>query len=169
MGDVSNPALIQTSPAISQPVPAGPSVTPVGQSKPGAATLNNVQAELINQSVATKAEIRSALVTGAVTGGAVDQPQTLDWRALGVMQRLEIRNKGPNSVWMAFDVAGAGVNNYVSNQSIELQSQEAWIFPLTAFRMIGLRCGVSAGSPQTATVHAVAWQGPAGRAGGTAI
>jgi cysteine synthase len=136
--------------------------------QPVPATLGSVQQELINQSVATQPYIRSALVTGAITG-VPDQPQTLDWSMLGVMQRLMIRNKGPNSVWMSFDKSGGSVPPTVSNDSIEIQAQEAWIFERTLFQRVGLRCAASSGSANTATVHAVAWRGPAGRAGGTAI
>lgn len=137
--DVSLPH--RTTPAPVRP-PLGPANFPV--TGPEATAVDLLKA-LVAQSQAKIPQIRSSDITAA--------GQTLDWSALGLMDRILIRNKGANSVWIAWDVNGEAVDAFTSDLSFELQAQEAISIPACQFYKIGCKCAAG----QTGTVHAVAF------------
>jgi len=126
----------------------GPSNFPV-DAPSVAATLGDVLQELKLQNVARIPILRAAVVD---TTGV-----TLDWSQIGLMDRFLFRNKGPQSVWIAFDVGGPAVDAFVSDLSFEVQANESISIPLCQFYKIGCRCAAGSG-----TVHAVAFQATAG-------
>lgn len=122
------------------------------------ATLNDVLAELMKDNFASTPNIRSAELN------PVSPYATLDWSAIGQMGRFVLRNKGPQSVWIAFDINGESVDAYTSDRSVEVQANESWNLDKTAFYKIGLK---TAGG--SAVVHAIAYQVSAGRGRGAVL
>ncbi len=112
--------------------------------------LARILEELIRQNTPSVPSIRSTDVTAV--------GQTLDWQAVGTMDRLMIRNKGTDSVWFSFDISGPAVINQTSDESFELQANESVNLTHAKFRKIGLRCATG----KTATVNAIAFQSVAG-------
>lgn len=160
MRDYDNPIVNRIPPPTSFPHPIGPTNAPISPAVPPAVSNADLLKELKSQSYGVKPLIRSAVVTGGV-------PRTLDWSAFGIMNRLVIRNMGPQSVWFSFDVDGGNVDNFTpSDTSWELQSNESVNLTNISFQRIGLRCAAGA---TTARVHAIGMANPAGRAEGTAL
>ncbi len=162
MGDFVEPTIEAIRPATSMPRPPGPADFPVQlgpQSLPNDAAgllklvcglLQSILQELKYQNIASKPTLRSQAVT--------DAGQTLTWQAVGIMDRLMIRNKGTNSCWISFDTNGPNVNAFTSDLSFELQANESVNLTHCNFYKIGVRCAAA----ETATVHAVAFQSVAG-------
>lgn len=150
-GDFDEPFIAGVQPA-NFPKPPGPSDFPVATTD--TQTAAEVQAailqELKYQNIASRPVGRSADVDG---GG-----QTLDWSPVGVMDRIVMRNKGPNSLWYSWDKNGPAVQAFTSNESTELQMNESMAFTHCIFQKIGVRCQ----GGQTATIHATAFQSVAG-------
>lgn len=157
LGDWENWLQDRIAPSEGFVKPYGPSNFPVaitGKVTTAEQWLEKIYNELVKQNTPTRPLVRGKLVD---TTGV-----TLDWTASGLMSRLLIRNKGAtNSVWMAFDQSGASVDNFTSNNSFEVQAQEAITIEGCAFSRLGLRC--SAG---TATVHAIAFPANSGKGNG---
>lgn len=137
-------------------MPFGPANYPVQTNAQASPTdlLNKIADQLIAQKSARQPLLRSINVTNA--------GQTLDWSTIGMMTRVMIRNKGASSAWIAFDQNGPSVDNFTSDNSWELQAQEALSIELCAFSKIGCRC-TGAG---TATIHAMAFPANSGDFGG---
>ncbi len=127
---------------------------PGGKAAP-AELLQAILNELKLQNSASKPIMRAASVT--------DVGKTLDWSAEGIMTRIVMRNKGPNSAWYSYDIKGPGVDAFTSNASFEIQAQESINLTATQFSMIGLRCAAG----QTAVVHAQAWKSQSGTQSGS--
>lgn len=145
LGDYGNQIFDRRVPATGIERQQGPVQFPV-TSPPKPATLDDVRKELAAQNLSLRPNMRAAVVTSAGI--------TLDWSNVGVMERIMIRNKGPNSVWISFDIEGKAVIAAVSDLSWELQSQEALSIPRCLFQKIGCKCaGIQGG-----TVHAIAFQ-----------
>jgi len=158
--DYGNPILQRVLPATSMPMPPGPAAFPIQQAQDNKTTddlLRDLIAELKNQFTPSPGIIRAGLCQ-------VGRPLTLDWSAMGVMNRVAIQNAGPNTCWLAFDVNGGGVDGFTSDQSWQLLSLGSLNLTLIKFYKIGII--VTAG---TALIHAIAFQSPAGKSGGTAI
>lgn len=151
--DYNNPILQRVLPATSMPMPPGPAAFPIDNQ----AVSNPILEELIRQFTPSPGIIRAGVAQ-------VGRPLTLDWSAMGEMNRVAIQNSGPNTVWLAFDINGSGVDNFTSDQSWQLLSLGSLNLTLIKFYKIGFN--VAAGS---ALIHAIAFQSPAGKAGGTAI
>lgn len=120
------------------------------------ANLNTSRAilnELRAQNIAGIPNLRSADVDD--TNGA-----TLDYSAVGYMSRFLLRNKGPNSCWIAFDVDGKAVEAFTGSLSYELQAQESICIPNCRFYKIGAIC--ASGSGESAVIHCVAFLPTAG-------
>jgi len=162
LGDYPNPLHQRILPATSMPMPPGPARFPTETKlvQTPAEILASILRELKNQMMPTKGIFQAVAVNGL-------RPQTLDWSAFGMMTRLVIRNAGPQSVWFQFDIEGGNVDNFTSNQSWMLQSQESFNVTNELFMKIGLRC--AAGGANNALVHARAWGTPAGKQEGSAI
>lgn len=159
LGDYKNWLQDQISPSEGFIKPYGPANfptnTPASKPKDAIDGLEKIHAELVRQRTPTRPLIRSKLV---------DQNGiTLDWTANGQMSRLMIRNKGPNSIWMAFDQKGASVDNFTSNNSVEVQANESWNVELCAFAYLGLK----AGAGNTGTAHAIAFPSNSGMMAGS--
>ena len=134
----------------------GPSNFPITaqQGKTIADWLSEILQELKKQNVARIPLMRAGAVTGST-------PVTLDWSQIGLMDRFLFRNKGPDSVWIAFDMNGSAVNSFTSDLSFEVMPLESINIPLCQFYKIGCKCL----SGQSATVHSVAFQAVAGNLG----
>jgi hypothetical protein len=148
MLDYTNPFAHTTSPASSLVQPPGPSDTPIQKATPQPATLNDLLQQMRQNNDPQRAIFRG-LVLGAGGNG------TLDWSMLGLMTRIVIRNKGPNSVFFAFDISGPQINTFTSDNSWELQANESFNGD-TIFYKIGLRCKAG----ETAVINAAAWPFP---------
>jgi hypothetical protein len=138
--------------------PPGPANFPVVPAKPMSNTdlLHGILKQLTYQNIARMPHIRSSDVDA--------NGQTLDWSMVGLMDTLMIRNKGPKSVWIAFDIDGPAVDNFSpSDLSWELLANESVNITLCQFYKIGLRCAAS----ETGSVHAIAFQAVAGDLGGS--
>jgi hypothetical protein len=163
LNDYSNPQLRRTLPSPDMPLPPGPANFPIKHGQGGGGgggsdqTLQYILQQLIAQYTPTTPYIRAASIgTVAANGNA-----TLDWTAIGSMNRIAIRNIGPGNVWLSFDVAGPAVPAYTSDGSWQLQPNESLNLANVKFRQIGISgYGV---------VHAVAFQSPAGKQGGSAV
>ncbi len=165
VGDFVEPFIESIRPATSMPHPPGPADFPV-QVLPTTPTteidlltailgvLRNILAELIKQNIAANPVTRAQNIDS--TG------ETLNWTAVGIMDRLMIRNKGANSVWISFDINGPAVDAFTSDLSFELQANESINLTHCAFQKIGCKCA----GGQTATVHAIAFQTVAGNQAG---
>ncbi len=158
VGDFVDPFLDSTRPATSMPQPPGPADFPVVPAPADQTTLmqildllKRILAELIKQNIASDPVTRARSVNVSDSG-------TLDWSQRGTMDRLMIRNKGPNSVWFAFDMNGPAVDAFTSDLSFELQPQESVNLSHCKFEKIGLKCGSAGG----AVVHAIGFQSVAG-------
>ncbi len=142
------------------PLPPGPANFPIVDKNAvsPAQYLAAILKELKLQNAPSKGLIRGAVVTTAA-------PKTLEWQAEGIMQRLVLRNKGPDSVFYAYDVKGESVDaTEGSNASFEVQAQESVNLVLTQFSFIGLKVG----SPgKTAKVNAQAWKSQSGTQAGS--
>lgn len=92
---------------------------------------------------------------------ATDAGKSLDFSAAGQMDRFLARNKGANSIWIAFDIAGEAVDAFTSDLSYELQAQESICIPRCLFRQIGCKCA----GGETGTIHVVAFMATAGNLG----
>lgn len=160
---VSQPLHARILPPTGVPHPMGPSNFP--QKLPDAPSTPLSELQQLRQLLANMMDKNSARVPLIRSGDVTSTGQTFDWSMMGDMERLMIRNKGTNSVWIAFEAEGTNVDNFTSDGSIEIQAQEAWSFTQCKFQKIGLRC--SAG--QTATVHAVAFQKAFGDFGGAIV
>ncbi len=154
LGDFNEPFLTNIRPASSIPLPKGPSDFPVQTTQPETQqqTLDSILQELKYQNIASSPVIRSKDVDS--TG------QTLDWTPIGIMDRLMMRNKGPNSLWFSFDKNGPAVVASTSDESFELQANESINLTHCRFQKVGVKC-----SGGTATVHAIGWQSVAGNQG----
>ncbi len=163
MGDFIEPSIEAIRPATSMPRPAGPADFPVqlgpqtlpntveGLLKAIYGVLQAIRQELVYQNTASRPSLRSQSVT--------DVGQTLTWEAVGIMDRLMIRNKGPDSCWYSYDTNGPNVNAFnPSDLSFELQANESVNVTHCLFYKIGVRCA----GGKTATVHAQAFQSVAG-------
>lgn len=148
MFDYVNPFAHTTTPSQSLVTPPGPADTPIQKAVQPPATLNDLLQQMRQNNDPQRAVFRG-LAIGAGGNG------TLDWSMLGLMTRIVIRNKGPFSVFFAFDISGPQINTFTSDNSWELQANESFNAD-TVFFKIGLRC--SAG--QNAVVNASAWPFP---------
>lgn len=156
VGDYSaRPQLRQPAPNPGAIQPHGPANFPV--TTPGNETtqelLRQIRDELRGQNIATKAVIRSAAVD--------DVGVTLDYSQVGLMGRIQFRNKGPDSVWIAADTEGEAIEAFTGDQSIEVQANESWCTPNELFSKIGCKCAAG----ETATVHSKAFVATAGNLG----
>ena len=152
MGDYKSWLANRLVPAEGFPKPLGITDAPVQTTPAAPATLDDVASILNNQNQPMQPLLRAMLVDS--TG------ETMDWSAHGTMTRIMIRNKGPNSVWFAFDTFGQSVVAATSDLSWELQSQEALSIERCTFNKIGLK------SPSGGTVHAIAFPDNSGANGG---
>lgn len=153
MGDYPEPFIEYVRPATSMPMPPGPSDFPIEQGSVTPTTndlLQRILDELVKMNIAARPVIRAKAADS--TG------ETLDWSVLGIMDRLVIRNEGPNSVWFSFDKNGPAVQATTSDLSWELQAQESVNLDHCLFQKIGLLCAGGG----TATVHAIGFQTVAG-------
>ncbi len=162
MGDFAEPSISAIRPATSMPRPSGPANFPVqlgpqalpndtnGLLKAIYGVLQAIRQEIVYQNTASKPAMRSTAVT--------DVGQTLTWQAVGIMDRLMIRNKGPDSCWYSYDTNGPNVNAFTSDLSFELQANESVNLTHCLFYKIGVRCAAG----DTAVVHAQAFQSIAG-------
>lgn len=162
VGDYVEPFTDGIRPATSMPLPAGPADFPVQQGPFVQPTTvegwlsklfdlgTRILEELIRQNIAARPVIRS--------GASDENGTTLDWNAVGVMDRLMIRNKGPNSVWYGFDRNGPAVQAATSDESFELQTNESVNVTHCRYQKIGLRCAPGG----SAVVHAIGFQTVAG-------
>lgn len=136
-------------------IPIGPANFPVSTDPNATMTqlLQNILDELVRQNTAARPVIRSSLAgsTGA----------TLNWDSVGVMDRLMMRNSGPQSVWFSFDRDGSSVQAFTSDESFELQANESVNLTHCIFSKIGLKCAGGG----AATVNSVAFQTVAGNQG----
>lgn len=163
MGDFFEPFTDAVRPATSAPHPMGPSDFPVAlapMSPPQTlmdwaakifGVLTQIKDQLVMQNTASRPVIRSRSVDG--TG------QTLDWTPVGIMDRLMIRNLGPDPCWFSFDMNGPAVNAFTGDQSFELQMNESVNLTHCQFQKIGVKCQ---GGGDTATVHAIGFHSVAG-------
>ncbi len=165
MGDFAEPFIDGVRPATSMPMPAGPADFPVQIATAVPTTVEDLLRaildaiergvqELIKQNIAAEPVLRAQDIT--------DVGQTLNWSSVGIMDRLMLRNKGANSVWIAFDINGPAVDSFTSDLSFELQANESINLTHCAFQKIGAKCS----SGQTATLHGVAFQTIAGNQAG---
>lgn len=109
------------------------------------------------QNVARTPIIRSVTETGLGS--------TLDWSSIGMMDRLMIRNAGPQSVYFAFDVDGPSVDMSNGDLSFWLQANESVNISHCKFYKIGVR--TIAGGGVLAVVNAIAFQSVAGDQAGS--
>ncbi len=138
--------------------PPGPADFPVVPGRPmsTAELLHGILTQITRQNIARIPHIRSSDVDA--------NGQTLDWSMIGLMDTLIIRNKGPKSVWIAFDIDGPAVDNFSpSDLSWELLMNESVNLSLCQFERVGLRCAAG----ETGSVHAFAFQAVAGNLGGS--
>lgn len=162
----------RVSPATSMPLPPGPANFAVQVAPPSNAPLptdtNGLLArqiqetrgvrdimarileELIRQNIASRPVIRAVQ--------ASDAGETLNWQATGVMDRLTLKNNGPDEIWLSFDMNGPAVNAFTSNLSFSLKADSTLNLTHSLFTKVGVRCF----SGTTATVDAIAWQSVAG-------
>lgn len=152
----------QVRPATSMPLPGGPANFPVAQ-PPNAVPTTPLEAlqqiakkvdrlleETIRQNIASRPVIRAK---------DVDQNgQTLNWQAVGIMDRLTLKNNGADNVWLAFDMNGPAVNAFTSDLSFLLKPDSTLNLTHSLFTKVGLKCA----SGETASVDAIAWQSVAG-------
>ncbi len=162
LGDYEEPFILGVRPATSMPRPAGPADFPVALG-PSSIPKTLLEAQIVtNQLLARILEELVRQNTPSVPSirsvAATDVGQTLDWQAVGTMDRLMIRNKGTDSVWFSFDISGPAVVNQTSDESFELQANESVNLTHAKFRKIGLRCATG----KTATVNSIAFQSVAG-------
>jgi hypothetical protein len=170
-GDMHN-FIDRTSPATSAPKPPGPANFAVQVAPPANIPLptdtNGLLArliqeqrgvrdimarileELIRQNIASRPSIRAVAVDS--TG------ETLNWQAIGVMDRLTLKNNGPAEIWLSFDMNGPAVNAFTSNLSFSLKADSTLNLTHSLFTKVGVKCA----SGQTAVVDAIAWQSVAG-------
>ncbi len=150
-GDFDEPFIGGVQPA-RFPMPPGPSDFPITSNATATpeVLLAAILQELKYQNTASRPVIRAA---DADSGGS-----TLDWSPVGIMDRLMIRNKGPNSVWFSFDKNGEAVQATTSSESFELQANESVNLTHCSFQKIGLRCA----NGESATAHAIGFQSVAG-------
>jgi hypothetical protein len=153
MGDYAEALRYQIEPAEGAMKPYGPANAPITDKTP--TTLADIKKQLEMQNNSSVPLIRGKVIN--------DAGVTLDWSMIGQMDRITIRNRGSNSVWIAFDVGGPSVDAFTSDLSIEVQSQESWSFTNCAFFKIGCKCAAG----QTSIVHAVAFQAIKGDLGAT--
>ncbi len=165
IGDYPETFIEQVRPATSMPLPPGPADFPIQQGAAAAPTtvmgwLEKIYAlgsrlleEMIKQNTPSRPTIRATAVTAA--------GQTLTWEAVGVMDRLMIRNKGPNSCWYSYDQNGPSVTPSTGDGSFELQANESVNVTHCLYQKIGVICAAG----QTATVHAQGFQSVAGNNG----
>lgn len=156
LDDYSSDFPAQVTPATNVPKPRGPSNFPVQTPPPSTPTelLQGILKQVTNQNLARIPHIRSR---------DIDQNgQTLDWSQIGLMDKFLLRNKGPDSVWVSFDMAGPSVDSFTSDLSIEVQMNESWNIPFCQFYKIGAKCAAGG----TGTLHAIAFQASAGDLGG---
>ncbi len=141
-------------PATSMPLPPGPADFPVAvapKDTPGnlseiAALLRRILLEMIRQSTPARPVMRTTAVD--------DVGQTLDFSQRGIMDRLMMKNKGPNSVWYGYDFNGPAVKTSDCDLSWEIEVGETINLALCQYEKIGLRCATG----ETAVVHAQGWQ-----------
>lgn len=152
-GDFDEPFIDGVRPVPTMPQPPGPANFPVNAAVPATNNdlLTQILAELVKQNTASRPVIRSAAI------GASDQ-STLDWTTVGIMDRLVMRNAGPDSVWFAFDTNGPAVNAFTSDQSFEILANESINLVNCQFRKIGIATSVGTG----ARVNAIGFQAQAG-------
>ena len=159
----SDPNFIdRVRPATSMPLPPGPANFPVAQ-PPNVLPTTPLQAlqqlnqkmdrlidETVRQNIASRPVIRAKDVTNA--------GQTLNWQAVGIMDRVTLKNDGPDPVWLAFDMNGQAVNAFTSDLSFPLKADSTLNLTHSLFTKIGVKTA----SGKTATVNAIAWQSVAG-------
>ncbi len=162
MGDYVEPFTDGIQPNFSMPRPPGPADFPVQQAPtqlPNDAVgllklvfgkLDRILEELIRQNIASRPVTRCKDITNA--------GQTLDWHSVGVMDRLTLKNDGPDPVWIAFDVSGPAVVAGTSDLSFPLKADSTINLTHSLFSKIGVKTA----SGKTATVNAIAWQTVAG-------
>lgn len=158
VGDFEEELRARVSPALVRQ-PIGPANFPVKLPDGDAsteATLNAILKEIKAQNTAAKPIIR---------GKVANPTETLDWDAMGVMDRLIIRNAGPSTVYFAFDKDGQAVEASVGNESWMLESKEAVCLTHSRFSKIGLRCAAG----DSASVNAIGWQSVAGDQGSSIV
>ncbi len=162
MGDFVDPFVEGTRPATSVPLPHGPADFPMAL--PPATIPSTMEGkvdrlislqerlldETVRQSIAARPVIRCKDVTAA--------GQTLDWTAVGIMDRLTLWNDGPDTVWIAFDMSGPAVFAGTSDLSVPVKANGAISLTHNLFSKIGAK---TAGGT-TATVNAIGWQSVAG-------
>ena len=143
-------------------VPPGPANSPVSQPANTSPTLDTIVElltrilrELLDQNTPLTPILRSSTVSSS---GA-----TLDWSAFGTMAAVSIRNKGPDSVFVSFDMSGESVDANVTDNSFELQAQESLNLGKVKFQKIGVKCA----SGKTGSVNAIGFKSVTGQ--GSAI
>ncbi len=152
----------QVRPATSMPRPPGPANFPVAQ-PPNVLPTTPLQAlqqlgqkidrlieETVRQNIASRPVTRAKDVTAA--------GQTLNWQAVGIMDRLTLKNNGADTVWLAFDTNGPAVNAFTSDLSFSLKADSTLNLTHSLFTKVGVKCAAG----KTATVDAIAWQSVAG-------
>ena len=153
-GDFDEPHIDAVRPVPNMPRPPGPANFPLSENAPVSSNdlLKQILAELVKQNTASRPVIRSKSL-------GVSDNGTLDWTTVGIMDRLVMRNAGPDNVWFAFDTNGPAVNGFTSDQSFLILPNESINLVNCQFRKIGLITG-----PGTtgATVNAIAFQAQAG-------
>ncbi len=150
MGDYVEPFVEGVRPATSMPLPPGPANFPVNTQVPATTDdlLRAILKELIYQNIASRPVTRGQSISSA--GG------TLDWSTVGVMDRLMLKNNGPDNVYFSFNMNGQAVVANTSDLSILLKPDSTYCCTHTLFNKIGLK------SVGTSAVDAVGYQTVAG-------
>lgn len=159
IGDYNPQLRDRINPANTFPQPPGPSNFPIAG--PMVKTTDQLLAEILDELKKQSTSRRPVVRSGLVDSVGI----TLDWSQVGSMDRIFMRNKGPDSAWYGWDVDGKTVDNYTSNQSTEIQAQESVCFSLCLFKRIGFRCATG----KSATIHATAFQYAGGSHGNSII
>ncbi len=162
VGDFVDPFVEGVRPATSMPLPPGPANFPMSQpplEQPKTIEgwlertcdwLSRIYTEIVRQNISARPVVRCKDVDN--TG------QTLDWTSVGIMDRITLKNDGPDEVWLAFDTSGPAVFADTSDLSFPLKADSTLNLTHSLFSKIGVRCAPG----DTAVVNAIAWQTVAG-------